>query len=92
MDFVSDPLFGGQSFRLLTLVNSHSRVSLAGKGDQRLIGDDVVRVLEGVASQRGKLKTIRFNNGPQFISRSLYLRDFFSGVKLDFSTPEKPCG
>ena len=40
---------------------------------QRLTGDDVVRVLEGVSSQRGKPQTIRVDNGPDFISRSLDL-------------------
>ena len=57
---------------------------------QRLTGDDVVRVLEGVASQRGKPQTIRVDNGPEFISRSLDLWAYSSGVKLDFSRPGKP--
>ena len=59
-------------------------------GGQRLTGDDVVRVLEGVSSQRGKPQTIRVDNGPEFISRSLDLWAYSSGVKLDFSRPGKP--
>ena len=55
-----------------------------------MIGDDVVRVLEGVASRRGKPRTIRVDNGPEFISRSLDLWAYSSGVKLDFSRPGKP--
>jgi putative transposase len=90
MDFVSDQLVGGQRFRLLTLVDNHSRESLAIDVGQRLTGDDVVRVLEGVASQRGKPQTIRVDNGPEFISRSLDLWASFNGVKLDFSRPGKP--
>ena len=90
MDFVSDQLVGGQRFRLLTLVDNHSRESLAIEVGQRLTGDDVVRVLEGVASQRGKPQTIRVDNGPEFISRSLDLWAYFNGVKLDFSRPGKP--
>ena len=90
MDFVSDQLVGGQRFRLLTLVDNHSRESLAIEVGQRLTGDDVVRVLEGVASQRGKPQTIRVDNGPEFISRSLDLWAYSSGVKLDFSRPGKP--
>jgi len=57
---------------------------------QRLTGDDVVRVLAGVASQRGKPQTIRVDNGPEFISRSLDLWAYFNGVRLDFSRPGKP--
>ena len=59
-------------------------------GGQRLTGDDVVRVLEGVSSQRGKPQTIRVDNGPEFISRSLDLWAYSSGMKLDFSRPGKP--
>ena len=54
MDFVSDQLVGGQRFRLLTLVDNHSRESLAIEVGQRLTGDDVVRVLERVSAERGK--------------------------------------
>ena len=49
-----------------------------------------MRVLEGVSSQRGKPQTIRVDNGPKFISRSLDLWAYFNGVKLDFSRPGKP--
>ena len=49
-----------------------------------------MRVLEGVASLRGKPQTIRVDNGPEFISRSLDLWASFNGVKLDFSRPGKP--
>ena len=90
MDFVSDQLVGRQRFRLLTLVDNYSRESLAIEVGQRLTGDDVVRVLEGVSSQRGKPQTIRVDNGPEFISRSLDMWAYFNGVKLDFSRPGKP--
>ena len=49
-----------------------------------------MQVLEWVASQRGKPQTIRVNNGPEFISRSLDLWAYSNGVKLDFSRPGKP--
>ena len=57
---------------------------------QRLTGDDVVRVLEQVTAQRGKPQSIRVDNGPEFISRSLDLWAYFNGVKLDFSRPGRP--
>ena len=49
-----------------------------------------MQVLEWVASQRGKPQTIRVDNGPEFISRSLDLWAYSNGVKLDFSRPGKP--
>lgn len=63
MDFVSDRLVSEERFRLLTLVDNFSRESLAIEVGQRLTGDDVVRVLERVAAERGKSQTIRVNNG-----------------------------
>jgi len=90
MEFMSDQLVGGQRFRLLTLVDNHSRESLAIEAGQRLTGDDVVRVLEQVTAQRGKPKSIRVDNGPDFRSRSLDLWAYFNSVKLNFSRPGKP--
>jgi putative transposase len=87
---VADQLVGGQRFRLLTLVDNHSRESLAIEVGQRLTGDDVVRVLEHVTAQRGKPQSIRVDNGPEFISKSLDLWACFNGVKLEFSRPGKP--
>ena len=90
LDFVADQLVGGQRFRMLTFVDNHSRESLAIEVGQRLTGDDVGRVLEGVASKCGKPQTIRVDTGPEFILRSLEVWAYFNGVKLDFSRPEKP--
>jgi putative transposase len=87
---VADQLVGGQRFRLLTLVDNHSRESLAIEVGQRLTGDDVVRVLEHVTAQRGKPQSLRVDNGPEFISKSLDLWACFNGVKLEFSRPGKP--
>ena len=85
-----DQLFNGQRFRLLTLVDNFTRESLAILAGQRLTGDDVVQVLEGVTKHHGKPETIRVDNGPEFISKSLDLWAYWNGVKLDFSRPGKP--
>ena len=90
MDFMADQLVTAQWFRLLTLVDNHSRESLAIEMGQRLTGDDVVRVLERVSMVRGKPQTIRVDNGPEFVSQSLDLWAYFNGVKLDFSRRETP--
>jgi putative transposase len=90
MDFMADQLFDGRRFRLLTLVDNFSRESLAIRVGQRLTGDDVVGVLEVVASQRGAPQSIRVDNGPEFVSKSLDWWAYFNSVKLDFSRPGKP--
>jgi putative transposase len=91
MDFMSDQLYSGRRFRLLTLVDNFSRESLAIQAGQRLTGDDVVQILEQVTQQRGAHpETIRVDNGPEFISKSLDWWAYWNRVKLDFSRPGKP--
>jgi putative transposase len=90
MDFMAEQLFQGQRFRILTLVDHFSRESLALRVAQRFRGDDVVQVLESVMTERGLPRTIRVDNGPEFISKSLDWWAYFKGLKLDFSRPGKP--
>src|SRR5690606_18417145 len=71
MDFMADQLFNGLRFRLLTLVDNFSRESLAIRVGQRFTGDDVVGVLEAVAAERQAPRSIRVDNGPEFVSKSL---------------------
>lgn len=47
-------------------------------------------VLEAVAAQRGAPQSIRVDNGPEFVAKSLDWWAYFNGVKLDFSRPGKP--
>ena len=74
----------------MTLVDNFSRESLAIQAGQRMTGDDVVQVLQHVTSRRGYPKSIRVDNGPEFISKSLDLWAYWNQVKLDFSRPGKP--
>jgi putative transposase len=53
-------------------------------------GSDVVETLDRVIQEIGCPKTIRLDNGPEFVSRELDLWAFMRGVTLDFSRPGKP--
>ena len=90
MDFMADQLFDGRRFRLLTIVDNFSRESLAIRAGQRLTGDDVVGALDEILATRAAPQSIRVDNGPEFVSRSLDWWAYFNGVKLDFSRPGKP--
>ena len=57
-----------------------------------LVVDDVVRTLEHVTQQRGVPKSIRVDNGPEFISKSLDLWSYWNKVELAFTRPGKPTG
>jgi hypothetical protein len=62
MDFMSDQLFDGHRIRLLTLVDNHTRESLAIHVAQRIRGCEVVQVLERVVKEHGKPQTIQVDN------------------------------
>jgi putative transposase len=53
-------------------------------------GSDVVDILERVSREIGYPKTIRLDDGPEFISKDLDLWAFVRSVTLDFSRPSKP--
>ena len=85
-----DQLFTGQRFRILTLVDNLSRVSLAIRAGQRMTGDHVVQTLQEVSRHVGLPKTIQVDNGPEFVSKSLDWWSYWNGVKLDFSRRGRP--
>jgi len=90
MDFMSDELFDGRRIRVLTLVDNHTRESLAIHVAQRIRGMEVAEVLERVSKEHGKPRMIRVDNGPEFISKDVDLWAYWNHVKLDFSRPGKP--
>jgi len=90
MDFLSDQLFDGSKIRILAIVDAFSRLSPAIDVRQRYRGSDVVDTLERVTAIYGAPKTIRVDNGPEFISRDMDLWAWSNGVTLDFSRPGKP--
>jgi putative transposase len=90
MDFVHDQLFGGKKIRVLTVVDTFTRLSPVIDVRQNYRGSDVVESLERAAGELGYPKTIRLDNGPEFISKDLDLWAFMKGVTLDFSRPGKP--
>jgi len=66
-----------------------SRESLIIQAGMRLTGDDVVKTLEAVSKHHGTPKSIRDDNGPGFVSKSLDWWAYFNKVTLDFSRPGK---
>ena len=90
MDFLSDQLFDGRRIRILTIVDAYSRISPAIDVRPHYRGTDVVETLERVTRVYGTPKTIRVDNGPEFISKALDLWAWLNGVTLDFSRPGSP--
>ena len=90
MDFVHDQLVTGRKVRVLTIIDTFSRFSPATDPRFSYRGEDVVRTLESVCRRYGYPKTIRVDQGSEFVSRDLDLWAYHKGVVLDFSRPGKP--
>jgi len=90
MDFMSDALFDGRQFRLLTVLDCHTREALAIAPRASFRAFQVVEVLDRLARQRGKPKTLKVDNGPEFAGRLLDQWAYLNGVEIDFSRPGKP--
>ena len=90
MDFMSDQLLAGRRFRVLTLVDNFSRESLALRARDRFRGDDVVKVLEEVPANRGLPKTIRVDNGPEFIAKAVRAWIAAVGARTAYIEPGSP--
>lgn len=62
MDFVHDQLFDGTKIRILTIVDTHTRLSPAIDARQSYRGSDDVDTLERASRALGYPKTIRLDN------------------------------
>jgi len=90
MDFVSDNLYNGRRFRVLTIVDDLSKECPALEVDHSLTGKRVTRVLDRIAMTKGLPEVITVDNGPEFISKALDLWAFENNVNLRFIQPGKP--
>ena len=76
MDFVHDQLALSNKLRILTIVDTHSRLCPATDARFTYRGEDVVQTLEKVCRQIGYPKTIRVDNGEP----SSFLATLVSGL------------
>jgi len=91
MDFMSDQLFDGKRFRILTLVDNFSRKCHALEVGQSLKGMDVVRIMNQVRQEYGSLpQRIQVDNGSEFISKDFDRWAYENNVTLDYSRPGRP--
>jgi putative transposase len=88
MDFVSDKLVDGRSFRILNIIDDYNRESLYL--DTSLPSARVIRSIETVAKHRGYPSNIRIDNGPEFISTALQLYCERHHINLQYIQPGKP--
>jgi putative transposase len=90
MDFVHDQLATGNKLRVLTVIDLFTRYSPVLDPRFSYRAQDVVATLERTCAMNGYPKTIRVDQGAEFVSRDLDLWAYTNGVTLDFSRPGKP--
>ena len=90
MDFMADQLFDGRAFRVLTVVDCCTREALSIAPRVSFRAYQVVEVLDELVRSRGKPRSLRVDNGPEFAGRMLDQWAYLNGVEIDFSRPGKP--
>ena len=90
MDFVHDGTAGGRTFRTLNVVDRFTRECLLIEVDTSITGKRVVAALALAVAMRGKPKSIRVDNGPEFISTALDAWACEQQTALHFIRPGKP--
>lgn len=91
MDFVSDKLADGRSFRILTVVDQFTRECVGLEADRSMTGMNVVQALERAKQERGSLpESITVDNGSEFCSRALEAWAMGHEVQLCFIRPGRP--
>lgn len=90
MDFVHDQLATGNKIRVLTVIDLFSRYTPVLDPRCNYRAQDVVATLERTYTGIGYPKTIRVDQGTEFVSRDLDLWAYTNSVTLDFSRPGKP--
>lgn len=73
MDFVHDQLATGRKLRILTVIDTFSRFSPVIDARFSYRGEDVVATLDRTCRKVGYPKTIRVDNGSEFVSRDMDL-------------------
>ena len=89
-DFVADRTSDGRDFRMLTLIDEHTRECLAIDVARRLTSEEVLERLSDLFVRRGVPKYIRSDNGPEFTAKRV--REWLAkiGVKTLFIEPGSP--
>jgi putative transposase len=90
LDFVSDQLADCRRFRVLNIVDDHSRFCPGQIVDVSISGARVARYLDDLALLHGLPEEIVLDNGPEGTSRAMFDWSERTGVRLRFIEPGKP--
>jgi putative transposase len=90
IDFMHDCLGNGRNYRTMNIVDDFTSECLALEPGFSFGSHDVVRCFEGIAFERGLPEAVRFDNEPEFTSRTMLQWGADKNVELQFIQPGKP--
>jgi len=89
-DFMTDRTSDGRAFRMLTMIDEHTRECLAIHVERRVTSQDVIEHLFELFILRGIPEHIRSDNGPEFTAKAVHNWLSRLGVKTLFIEPGSP--
>lgn len=89
-DFVFDACANGQQLKCLTVIDEHTRESLAIDVAGSIRSGRVIEVLSRIVSERGAPKYLRSDNGPEFVSKALLKWLLAANIDTALIDPGKP--
>jgi putative transposase len=89
-DFVTDRTSDGKAFRMLTILDEHTRECLSILVKRRLNSQDVLHELYNLFLLRGTPEYIRSDNGPEFTAKAVREWLYDLEVKTLFIEPGSP--
>ncbi len=90
LDFVADALADGRRFRILAVVDDHTRECLALVADTSLPGARVARELDGLVAVRGTPLVVVSDNGTELTPTAILRWCQGRGVGWHYIAPGKP--
>lgn len=90
VDFMSDSLYDGRTFRTFNVVDDFNREALAIEVDLNLPARRIIRVLDRLAAWRGYPVQLRCDNGPELVSLAMAQWAEGNGIHLEFIEKGKP--
>jgi transposase InsO family protein len=80
IDFPFDKAMAGKPFKILSIVDEHSREALGGKVECSITAEDLIDQLDVLVIERGMPKALRMDNGPVLIQPYLSRKPFANGL------------
>ncbi|WP_442591324.1 transposase [Pedobacter sp. AW31-3R] len=87
---MSDVLTNGRKFRTLNVIDDYNREAIAIEVAHSMPALRVTELLERIIQEQGKPKSIRTDNGPEFISKEFNTWCEENNIEIQYTQPGRP--